>query len=209
MPEFQYISQVMLTGGYYNWTGTVPCEGGTVPSDNLLNSLIGSTFGGDATTTVGIPDLRNAIMTGASAFTPLGSRTALASGSDVPTIGLTSMMAIEGRTPDWENETYYIGDILALASSSQAWEDTDWLVPCDGGLLAIREYQALYNILGIRYGGNGVQTFGVPDLRDAAAQFTLVGGGTGAAYGSGPTSAVAMTFGIVVRGPFPTRDSED
>lgn len=204
MPEFQYISQVMLTGGYYNWTGTVPCEGGTVPSDNLLNGLIGTTFGGDATSTVGVPDLRNAIMTGASEDRPLGTRTALASGSDVPAVGLTSMMAVEGRTPDWANETYYMGDIIALASSASAWVDTDWLMPCDGRLLHIADYWTLYNIIGTTYGGDGVNYFMLPDLRNATAQLPY--GSIGVAEGSGPVSAVALTFAIVIRGPYPSHD---
>ncbi|WP_230772530.1 phage tail protein [Sphingomonas sp. Leaf4] len=38
-------------------------------------------------------------------------------------------------------------------------------VACDGRLLPINQYQALFSLLGTQYGGNGVQTFGVPDLR--------------------------------------------
>lgn len=36
---------------------------------------------------------------------------------------------------------------------------------CDGSLLDISTYEALYTLLGTTYGGNGVTTFGVPDLR--------------------------------------------
>ncbi|MFN3878697.1 MAG: phage tail protein [Brevundimonas sp.] len=36
---------------------------------------------------------------------------------------------------------------------------------CDGSLLSIAEYEALYTLLGTQYGGDGVNTFGVPDLR--------------------------------------------
>jgi len=38
-------------------------------------------------------------------------------------------------------------------------------VACDGRLLPINQYQALFSLLGARYGGNGVQNFAVPDLR--------------------------------------------
>lgn len=38
-------------------------------------------------------------------------------------------------------------------------------LPCDGRLLPISQYDALYNLLGTTYGGDGVQTFGLPDLR--------------------------------------------
>ena len=39
-----------------------------------------------------------------------------------------------------------------------------WVL-CDGRLLQISEYDALYTLLGTTYGGDGVTTFGVPDLR--------------------------------------------
>src|SRR5947208_1486713 len=40
----------------------------------------------------------------------------------------------------------------------------DW-VACDGQLLSIAQYQALNTLIGTTYGGDGVSTFGVPDLR--------------------------------------------
>lgn len=40
----------------------------------------------------------------------------------------------------------------------------DWF-PCDGRLLPIAEYQILFSLLGTIYGGDGVTTFAVPDLR--------------------------------------------
>lgn len=36
---------------------------------------------------------------------------------------------------------------------------------CDGRLLSISEFSTLYNLIGTTYGGDGVQTFGLPDLR--------------------------------------------
>jgi len=36
---------------------------------------------------------------------------------------------------------------------------------CQGQLLSVQQNQALYSLLGTTYGGNGVQTFGLPDLR--------------------------------------------
>lgn len=37
--------------------------------------------------------------------------------------------------------------------------------PCDGGLLLISDYTALYTLIGTTYGGDGQTTFAVPDLR--------------------------------------------
>jgi len=39
---------------------------------------------------------------------------------------------------------------------------------CDGSTLSINTYQALYSLLGTIYGGDGVTTFGIPDLRGRA-----------------------------------------
>jgi microcystin-dependent protein len=37
--------------------------------------------------------------------------------------------------------------------------------PCNGQLMAINQNQALFALLGTRYGGNGQTTFALPDLR--------------------------------------------
>ncbi len=55
----------------------------------------------------------------------------------------------------------YIGQIALFAFNfaPQSWH------LCDGSLLPINQYQALYALLGTTYGGNGSSTFGIPDLR--------------------------------------------
>jgi microcystin-dependent protein len=39
---------------------------------------------------------------------------------------------------------------------------------CDGSLLSIAENEALFQLLGTTFGGDGESTFGLPDLRAAA-----------------------------------------
>lgn len=46
---------------------------------------------------------------------------------------------------------------------------------CNGGLMSIAQNSALFSLLGTNYGGDGVTTFGVPDLRGR----TPVGFGSG------------------------------
>jgi microcystin-dependent protein len=41
-------------------------------------------------------------------------------------------------------------------------------VPCDGRILPVAQYQALYALLGNTFGGNGPTTFALPDLRGKA-----------------------------------------
>ena len=57
--------------------------------------------------------------------------------------------------------TPYVGEIRLFGFSRAP---IDWL-PCDGRLLSINDYQVLYVLLGTSYGGDGVNTFALPDLR--------------------------------------------
>lgn len=50
---------------------------------------------------------------------------------------------------------------------SWPWAPKGWAV-CDGSLMSVRQYQALFSLLGDRYGGDGKQTFALPDLRGRA-----------------------------------------
>lgn len=44
------------------------------------------------------------------------------------------------------------------------WPPYGWSV-CNGNVIAIAQNQALFALLGTSFGGNGTQTFGLPDLR--------------------------------------------
>lgn len=54
-----------------------------------------------------------------------------------------------------------IGQIIETAFT---WEMQDWAL-CDGRVLQINQYQALYSLLGSRFGGDGAHTFAIPDER--------------------------------------------
>jgi microcystin-dependent protein len=58
---------------------------------------------------------------------------------------------------------FYIGQVVLFAGN---FAPVGWVL-CDGTLLQISQYDALYSILGTTYGGDGQSTFGVPDLRGA------------------------------------------
>ncbi len=55
----------------------------------------------------------------------------------------------------------FIGQIQAFGFrfAPQGWAQ------CDGQLLSVAQYSPLFSLLGTMYGGDGVQTFGLPDLR--------------------------------------------
>lgn len=55
----------------------------------------------------------------------------------------------------------YIGEIRVVTFN---YAPTGWL-QCNGQLLAVQQYQALFALLGITYGGNGSTTFQLPNLQ--------------------------------------------
>lgn len=59
----------------------------------------------------------------------------------------------------------FIGEIRIFAFD---FPPKGWAT-CSGQLLAINTNQALFSILGTTYGGNGVNTFALPDLRSRSA----------------------------------------
>lgn len=58
----------------------------------------------------------------------------------------------------------YVGEIMMFAGN---FAPKGWAF-CNGQLLPIAQNIALYSLLGTTYGGNGVTTFALPDLRNAA-----------------------------------------
>lgn len=55
----------------------------------------------------------------------------------------------------------YIGQIMLYASNRIP---VNWRI-CQGQLVQISDYPALYSVLGLTYGGNGSTNFQLPDLR--------------------------------------------
>lgn len=55
----------------------------------------------------------------------------------------------------------FLGEIrvFSFGYAPQGW------AACDGQLLSVGQYSALFSLLGTQFGGDGVTTFGLPDLR--------------------------------------------
>jgi len=65
----------------------------------------------------------------------------------------------------------YLGEIRLFAGN---YAPEGWAL-CNGQLVSVSEYQALFALIGTTYGGNGQSTFGLPNLKGAV----VVGSGTG------------------------------
>ncbi|PTL84659.1 phage tail protein [Vitiosangium sp. GDMCC 1.1324] len=78
-----------------------------------------------------------------------------------------------------------IGEIRMFAGG---FEPRGWAL-CDGRLMSISRHSALFSVLGTTYGGDGMTTFALPDLRERVP------------HPSGP----GPSFIIALQGDFPTR----
>jgi microcystin-dependent protein len=58
----------------------------------------------------------------------------------------------------------YVGEVRMFGGN---FPPNGWRF-CDGDLLAISEYDVLFNLIGTTYGGDGQSTFALPDLRGRA-----------------------------------------
>ena len=106
----------------------------------------------------------------------------------------------------------YVGEIRLFAGN---YAPRGWAF-CEGQLLPIDRNTTLYALLGTTYGGDSINTFALPDLRDRVPIHPARGGsaigqragGAGAAKGSDvkTTSTLALNYIICLAGVFPDRD---
>lgn len=85
----------------------------------------------------------------------------------------------------------YVGEIRMFAGN---FAPAGWNF-CDGSLLAISDFDTLFNLIGTTYGGDGQSTFAVPDLRGRLPLHQGTGGGATYSQGqSGGTETVTLTI---------------
>lgn len=72
----------------------------------------------------------------------------------IATVLGTSVTGVSAAQP-------YIGEIMLVGFN---FTPVDWL-PCEGQSLQTSGYEALFNLIGTTYGGDGQEFFMLPDLR--------------------------------------------
>jgi microcystin-dependent protein len=173
--------------------------------NHALFSLIGTQFGGDGKSTFAVPDLRGrVIVDAADAFIGdvTGSRETTLTVAQLPShghgipetlstgvtgggqpvdnhqasLGLRHLIAIDSFYPvqggSGAATPSFIGQVVASATN---FSPGGFMV-ADGRLLPIAEHVALFSVIGTTYGGDGQETFALPDLRGR----TIIGAGRGA-----------------------------
>jgi microcystin-dependent protein len=145
-----------------------------------------------------------------------------------PSLPVTYMICVAGIYPsrDGGSGTHdMLGEVMPFAGN---FVPRDYL-PADGRLLSIADNTALFSLIGTYYGGDGMTTFALPDLRGrtiiGASQFDPLGERLGSPtvtlsnpqVPNGFTSGVqpfenhepslALNYVIAINGIFPSRDS--
>lgn len=176
-----------------------------IADNSALFSLVGTQFGGDGRSTFALPDLRGrVIVDAADGFIGdiTGSRETTLTVAQLPShlhevpgslftertgggqpvdnrqasLGLRYLIAIDSFYPAQGGggaaTPTFIGQVVASTTN---------FAPAgfrfaDGQLLSIAEHSALFSVIGTTYGGDGQETFALPDLRGR----TIIGAGQGA-----------------------------
>ncbi len=110
----------------------------------------------------------------ASSDTSLSASTLSAAGGELPHYNmppylvLNYCIALNGvfptRSGSGSSPDELLGDVMLFAGNFVP----DGYLACDGSLLSIGANTALFSLLGTTYGGDGINTFGLPDLRGRA-----------------------------------------
>jgi microcystin-dependent protein len=100
----------------------------------------------------------------------------------------------------------YMGEIRMFAGG---YAPQGWAL-CNGQLLPITDNEALFTLIGTTYGGDGMTTFGVPDMRGRVPISVGNGGGSSYMLGqkSGDENVTLLTSQMPASGdqPLPTNN---
>ncbi len=194
------VGEIRLFAGSFIPAGFYPADGRLLPiaQNTALFSLLFTAYGGDGFSTFGIPDLRGRALGGVGGRPGLttralgekfGSETGTLSLATLPFHGHAGPGGATGPTggsvpistlqptltvhplicPYPPLDFYYVSEIRFFGGSREPG------FTCDGRLLFVDAYPELYSVLGARYGGDGLVSFAIPDLRSEVA----IGSGTG------------------------------
>lgn len=82
-------------------------------------------------------------------------------------LGMQNLIQTEGQFPSGSQpDLYTVGMVYPFAGSENGGERMSGFMPADGRLLSTKDYSLLFAIIGNAYGGDGIKTFALPDLRN-------------------------------------------
>jgi len=97
-----------------------------------------------------------------------------------PYLAVYHVIALQGIFPSRNSMEPFLAEIMIFAGN---FAPRGWAF-CDGQLLAVSQYSAVFSLVGTTFGGDGRTTFGLPDLRGRTAIHPGQGAGlTNRSYG--------------------------
>jgi microcystin-dependent protein len=152
----QGVGQLMQVAFNFVPSGALACNGSTASVEEWpeLAELLGTTFGGDGTTTFGLPNLPSA-----------GGLQWLIAGNG-PSFGSGQFTVMAEVRP------------MVMTPPAGSTVASTWF-PCDGRLLQIQQNIAMYALMGTTFGGDGRTTFAMPNLPPLADGISWWIAGTG------------------------------
>ncbi|HUF49870.1 MAG TPA: tail fiber protein [Longimicrobiales bacterium] len=207
------LGEIRMFGGQFAPDGWALCDGRRLAVDQHrdLFALIGTRYGGDGVNDFAVPDLCGRV----PVHRPVSARSGPSDGVQ-PSLTVTFLISLTGPIahPDWRSDSWgsedadrYIGEIRIFATTRipRGW------VPCDGRMMRLAENTSLFSLLGTLYGGDGRETYALPDLRGRVPVMWESRGWSGpGAVGAGGVSAgtraaVPLIVCISLGGDYPPR----
>ena len=184
-----FLGQVVPFGGAYAPQGWFEANGQllSIADHQELYAVLGTTYGGDGVTTFALPDLVGRVAVGASndlaVGDTFGSATTILEPALVPKIlggdgeafdhrqpsmALNAIVALDGELPQFDEVPSESEPVLGEVVWFAGTDVPGGYAKADGALLSIAEHPQLYALIGSVFGGDGVDTFALPDLRGRA-----------------------------------------
>jgi len=171
--DLPMLGAIGLFAGNFAPEGWMTADGSILPISQTVElfQAIGTAFGGDGLSTFALPDLTGRTALGAgqgpAAAIALGQKVAEGPDTPVAGLGLNYIVNLSGNVPPmsgnggFPDSSSLLGEVIAFAGPSIPG---GWL-PADGREMLISDYQALFQLIGTTFGGDGQTSFNLPDLR--------------------------------------------
>jgi microcystin-dependent protein len=125
-----------------------------------------------------------------------------------PSLPLRRLIAVDGIFPGrgGGGSASFLGQVATFAGT---FAPGGWM-EADGRLLPIAQYSALFTIIGTQYGGDGITTFALPDLRGRVSVGANNAHPTGSAFGEAATTLTGTQLAVhshTIPGSSPTMNA--
>lgn len=171
--EYPLVGAIGLFAGMDPPAGWLVADGSLLPLREYipLFQAIGTAFGGNGESDVQLPNLLGRAAVGAGqggeVSIALGQQVDAGPDTAVACLGFNYLINVGGGAPPSQGNGGFppsaavLGEVIAYAGAAVP----DGWLPADGREMSVEANQALFGVIGDRFGGNGETSFALPDLR--------------------------------------------